>query len=171
MEKIAIKGSGGGGGGGTTFEVVATPTIVMSSSGGDVWDLNNSGNDFAPCFNLIGGQPLGIIGSGGVDFTTASKCTHSCIIYDGLIYFYIGDVSYDVGSSLLFKIDIIDNNAQLLESMNFETVGGNEVLSWQLQSWDGDLTNKQLTLLVYSKQSEGYTNASIVINGWSFAII
>ena len=170
MEKIAIKGSGGGGGGGTTFDVLATPTIVMSSSGGDVWTLNNNVNDFSPCFNLIGGQPLGIIGSGGVDFTTASKCTHSCIVYDGLIYFYIGDVIYNVHSSLLFNIDIVDSNAITLESMNFSAIG-NEVLSWQLQTWDGDLTNKQLTLVVYSDVGEGYTNASIVINGWSFAII
>lgn len=170
MEKIAIKGSGGGGGGGTTFEIVATPTIVMSAAGTDGGITLQSGLDvYTYYLNLIGGQFLGTTPGSTINLNQASKSPYGCSIYNGEINFYFGSTSWDVGDYLELCVDIIDNNATLLEHQILN-VSGYEEITMVLQTWDGDMTNKNLTIVLYSNPDITYSDAYTEVGGWSFGI-
>jgi len=167
MEKIAIKGSGGGGGG-TTFEIVSTPTIVMSSTGTD-GDLTlkdgATTNNFY--FNLIGGQFLGI-NTFLPDFSKqSSKSPYRSTIENGTIYFAIGDVTSDDGSSIDCSIGFYDGEGNTLDTQQI-TLTQNQYFNYMLFTWDGDISNKNIYIRIGT--IEPYTFASLQIGGWSFGI-
>lgn len=170
MEKIAIKGSGGGGGGGTTFEIVASPTIVMSSTGYDGGLTLQSVLDvYSYYFNLIGGQVLGNPPFYTPTVEQASKSPYACSIFQGEINISFGSTSWDVGDYLELGVDIIDGEGTLLDTQILNVVG-DEVITLTLQDWDGDMSNKSLSIVFYSNPDISYGYAYTEIGGWSFSI-
>ena len=170
MEKIAIKGTGGGSGGNTTFQIVSTPTIVMSSTGTDgdlTLKAGATTNNFY--FNLIGGQFLGI-NTFLTDYgKQASRSPYRGGIDNGEIYFAIGGVTSDDGSSIDCTISIFDSYDNTLESQQL-TLTANQVLTYTLSTWDG-IVNEATGYYIRIGTIEPYAFASLQIGGWSFGII
>lgn len=171
MEKVAIKGSGGAGG--ETFNVVTGLSNMVMSSPGDTNSRQNlwiGGVQQENIYNLIGGQLLES-GSSPISFSNWEQASQGLLrlaIQSDSIYFWVARVIADGDNSIYAVIKIIDSTGVALES---QSVLFNQDSVYTMVFENGSIEiNQPLSLIIQGDPAEGYTNAYVSINGWSFGL-